>query len=41
MEAHIRAGEADALTDDVSRLTGKPPRSFAQFYTDYASTFSD
>lgn len=41
VQAHIRAGEADALTDDVSRLTGKPPRSFAQFYTDYASTFSD
>lgn len=33
------AGDADWVTDDVTRTTGRPPRSFAEFAGDHAARF--
>ena len=37
--AHYSRNEASMLTPDVARVTGKNPRSFADFAVDYASEF--
>ncbi len=34
-----RNGIADVLTEDVSRLLGRPPRTFRQYVTDYAESW--
>ena len=34
-----RNGIADVLTDDVSRLLGRPPRPFRQYVIDYADAW--
>ena len=34
-----RNGIADVLTDDVSRLLGRPPRTFRQYVIDYADSW--
>jgi uncharacterized protein YbjT (DUF2867 family) len=39
VQAHIRSGHADTVTDEVARLTGAQPRSFAQFCADNRATF--
>ena len=33
-------GDCDYLTDDVPSILGRAARSFEQFATDYATTFS-
>jgi uncharacterized protein YbjT (DUF2867 family) len=38
--AKIRAGELGSTTDTVAVLTGRPPRSIADFLTDHADTFA-
>lgn len=35
----VRAGQTAQVTDDVQRVTGQPPRSFAQFAQDHASSW--
>lgn len=32
-------GDSDWVTDDVHRVTGRPPRSFAEFVGDHESAF--
>ena len=38
--AKFRAGEFAATTDTVAVLTGRPPRSIADFLTDHADAFA-
>jgi uncharacterized protein YbjT (DUF2867 family) len=33
-------GDSDYVSDDVASVLGRPPRSFHQFATDYATAFS-
>jgi len=39
--AHYARGEASAISNAVHEVTGKPPRNFKQFVTDYAGAFMD
>jgi len=36
----VAEGDAEWLSEDVTAVLGRPPRSFEQFATDYASAFS-
>ncbi len=36
IQAHTRRGESAQITDHVQKVTGKPPRTFAQFALDHA-----
>ena len=38
--AMMADGDCDYVTDDVPSILGRPPRSFEQFATDYATAFS-
>ena len=38
--ALMAEGDCDYVTNDVATILGRPPRSFEQFATDYAGTFS-
>jgi uncharacterized protein YbjT (DUF2867 family) len=38
--ALLAQGDSDWVTDDVSTILGRPPRSFEQFCTDHAEAFS-
>lgn len=38
--AHTREGSSDTLTETVRRLTGRAPRSFADFARDFATAFA-
>lgn len=38
--AKFRAGEFAATTDTVAVVTGRPPRSIADFITDHADAFA-
>jgi hypothetical protein len=38
--ALLAQGDSDWVTDDVSTILGRPPRSFEQFCTDHAGAFS-
>ncbi|WP_062981146.1 NAD(P)H-binding protein [Nocardia anaemiae] len=38
-QAYIRAGGNATLTDDVHQVLGRPPRSYAEWATDHASSF--
>jgi uncharacterized protein YbjT (DUF2867 family) len=40
MLALFRAGASEFVTDDVQRLTGRPPRSVADYVRDHAAEFS-
>jgi hypothetical protein len=33
----VRGGVRSAVTDDVERVLGRPPRSFADFATEHAA----
>jgi hypothetical protein len=35
----LAAGHAATVTGEVARLTGRPPRTFAQFAADYQAAF--
>jgi uncharacterized protein YbjT (DUF2867 family) len=37
--AMLAAGHGATVTDEVARLTGRPPRTFAQFATDHRAAF--
>jgi hypothetical protein len=38
--AEIEAGRTNVVTDTVERLTGRPPRSFAEWARDHVRSFS-
>jgi hypothetical protein len=40
LQGMLAAGYEQAVTDDIHRVTGRPPRTLAQFASDHASVLT-